>query len=246
MPSAEQRGWGNPGAPGSSQERVYRERHLTRIKVAGISLTCRKEVVHLFVGFIKDLTAGGYALNVRADDWGYANRDVRGRPGVKSNHSWGLAIDLNATTNPMTNDGRNHSDLPKNVSALAKHWGLRWGGDYTGSRKDPMHFEYMGTPDQAQALRPKSFYPPKPALKPDKPAAPKKRHETNKFVVPRVQLSKGRKGDGVSWIQYQLKLKLTDVFDDNTVYGVKVFQKKMGLKPDGIVGSKTLAKLKTL
>lgn len=147
--SADKRGWGWPGAPGSDADRRYRKNHCTTIKVAGISLLVRKEVAPLFVGFIEELTAGGYRLNGSADDWGYANRDVRGRPGVKSNHAWGLAIDLNATTNPMTSDGRNHTDMPPGVSKLAAKYGLRWGGDYSG-RKDPMHFEFIGTPEDAQ------------------------------------------------------------------------------------------------
>lgn len=147
---ANERGWGWPGAPGSTQDRKYRRDHLVWVEAGGVKLLIRKEVADLFVGFIGELTAGGYRLNVRADDWGYANRDVRGRPGVKSNHAWGLAVDLNATTNPMTNDGRNHTDLPPGISKLAAKYGLRWGGDYTGSRKDPMHFEFIGTPRDAQ------------------------------------------------------------------------------------------------
>lgn len=146
---ANERGWGWPGAPDSAADRKYRRDHLVWAEAGGVRLLIRKEVADLFVGFIGELTAGGYRLNVRADDWGYANRDVRGRPGVKSNHAWGLAVDLNATTNPMTNDGRNHTDLPPGVSKLAAKYGLRWGGDYSG-RKDPMHFEFIGTPADAQ------------------------------------------------------------------------------------------------
>lgn len=147
---ANKRGWGWPGAPDSEEDRQYRRRHLVKVEAGGVNLWVRKEVADLFVGFIRELTAGGYRLNVSADDWGYANRDVRGRPGVKSNHAWGLAIDLNATTNPMTSDGRNHTDLPPGISKLAAKYGLRWGGDYSGSRRDPMHFEFIGTPEDAQ------------------------------------------------------------------------------------------------
>lgn len=148
--SAKARGWGWPGPPDSAEDRAYQREHIITVEAAGIDLRVRKEVADLFVGFVNELTAGGYALNVRADDWGYANRDVRGRPGVKSNHAWGLAIDLNSTTNPMTEDGRTHTDLPSNVGALAAKYGLTWGGDYVGARRDPMHFEFIGTPADAQ------------------------------------------------------------------------------------------------
>ena len=148
---ANERGWGWPGAPGSDAERKYRKEHLVWVDAGGVRLLVRKEVADLFVRFINELTGPtyNYVLNVRADDWGYANRDVRGAPGVKSNHAWGLAVDLNATTNPMTDDGRTHTDLPPGISKLAARYGLRWGGDYSG-RKDPMHFEFTGTPADAQ------------------------------------------------------------------------------------------------
>lgn len=148
---ANERGWGWPGAPGSDEDRKYRKEHLEWVEAGGVNLLVRKEVADLFVWFIDELTgpAYDYALNVRADDWGYANRDVRGAPGVKSNHAWGLAVDLNATTNPMTDDGRTHTDLPPGISKLAAKYGLRWGGDYS-RRKDPMHFEFTGTPADAQ------------------------------------------------------------------------------------------------
>lgn len=68
---------------------------------------------------------------------GYSNRDVRGRPGVKSVHAWGGALDINAATNPLRPDLV--TDMPANLVAKAKELGLGWGGDWK-SRKDPMHF----------------------------------------------------------------------------------------------------------
>lgn len=159
MATPQDRGWGWPGSPGSRQEREYR-RLLTTITPGGIRLLVRREVAPLFEGFIGELLETGYRLDVNADDWGWANRDVRGRPGVKSNHAWGLAIDLNAMDNPMTeahswhggklgHDDRGiHTDMPPETGALAHRWGLRWGANYSGTRKDAMHLEYMGRPEE--------------------------------------------------------------------------------------------------
>ena len=69
---------------------------------------------------------------------GYVDRDIRGRPGVKSEHAYGRAIDVNADTNPL---GSTHTDLPANIGAIARSLGLVWGGNFK-NRKDPMHFEY--------------------------------------------------------------------------------------------------------
>lgn len=169
MADARARGWGWPDDAG------YRSRHIVTITAGGVRLHVRREVAHLFAGFVDGLVAGGYRLDVVADDWGWNNRDIRGRPGVKSNHAWGLAIDVNSTHNPMTeahpghagapgHDGRGvHTDMPAWVGPLARRWGLTWGANYTGSRKDAMHFEFVGTPqDVARYPLPGTHLPQEP------------------------------------------------------------------------------------
>lgn len=146
MPNPQTRGWGDPGAEGSAAATKYRKNHIVQVNAGGVKLNVRGEVAHLFKGFCDEIVARGYRLDVNADDWGYNNRDIRGRPGVKSNHAWGLAIDLNSDTNPMTADGKVHTDMPDWVRGLAHKWGLFWGADYSGNRKDPMHFEFLGAP----------------------------------------------------------------------------------------------------
>jgi hypothetical protein len=78
------------------------------------------------------------------DDWGYAERPIRGSTTTLSNHASGTAIDLNATAHPMgTDPHRNFSqqEIDQIHAVLAKTDGcVGWGGDYTG-RLDGMHFE---------------------------------------------------------------------------------------------------------
>lgn len=138
MADARARGWGDP------DEKGYRARHIVGITAGGQRLYVRKEVAALFQGFLDEIVRRGYRLDEQDDDWGYINRDIRGRAGVKSNHAWGLAIDINSAKNPMTEDGRVHTDMPPWVESVAARWGLAWGGAYSGKRKDPMHFEYLG------------------------------------------------------------------------------------------------------
>lgn len=153
-PTAADRGWGSPGAPGSPAAAQYRKQHIVTIDVGGVRLQVRREVAPLFAGFIMQIVQGGYDLSELADDWGYASRYVRGYEAQKilSNHAWGLAVDLNATTNPMTSDGKVHTDMPDWVVDAANRWSLAWGGDYKSRRKDPMHFEFTGTPADAANL----------------------------------------------------------------------------------------------
>jgi hypothetical protein len=84
------------------------------------------------------------------DDWGYAFRMVRGSENVLSCHSSGTAIDLNATQHPLGAVGTFPAEKVPMIRALAKKYGLKWGGDW--KRKDEMHFEVTLTPAKAAAL----------------------------------------------------------------------------------------------
>ena len=85
------------------------------------------------------------------DDWGYAYRMVRGDATKLSCHSSGTAIDLNATKHPLGKAGTFPAEKIPMLQALAKKYGLKWGGDFK-SRKDDMHFEVNVTAAKAKAL----------------------------------------------------------------------------------------------
>lgn len=88
-----------------------------------------------FKGFVDELENSGYQIKSIG---GYANRNIAGT-GQKSFHSLGVAIDINPSSNPHLFDGRTVTDMPSNVSAMARKYGLGWGGDWRSS-KDTMHF----------------------------------------------------------------------------------------------------------
>lgn len=76
------------------------------------------------------------------DDWGYAERPIRGSTTVLSNHASGTGVDINALLHAL---GKRGTFTPKQTAKirakLAEYNGcLRWGGDYTG-RADEMHIE---------------------------------------------------------------------------------------------------------
>lgn len=81
--------------------------------------------------------------NGELDDWGYAERPIRGATQL-SNHASGTAIDLNATQWALGSEPSVYltaAEIAKVRQQLKLYEGvLRWGGDYTG-RKDPMHVE---------------------------------------------------------------------------------------------------------
>jgi hypothetical protein len=54
-----------------------------------------------------------------------------------SRHSWGIALDIDVTDNPMGTPG----EMNKTAITIFRSYGFLWGGDFR-SRKDPMHFEF--------------------------------------------------------------------------------------------------------
>lgn len=86
------------------------------------------------------------------DDWGYADRSVRGSEAI-SNHASGTAVDMNATRHVL---GAQNTFTPTQVQEIHRILGevdgvVRWGGDYTG-RRDEMHFEIVGSQEQVAAV----------------------------------------------------------------------------------------------
>jgi D-alanyl-D-alanine carboxypeptidase len=151
--NAKARGWGDPGGPLRKKIAIAFERkHIITIKVGGVKVRCHRGIAPLVAEGVRRSLALGYKFDKVKDDWGYANRYIRGRVGILSNHAWGLAIDWNATKNPMTSNGRVVTDMPPAVVAAWTTLGFAWGGNYKGKRKDAMHYEFMGTPAQAAAI----------------------------------------------------------------------------------------------
>ncbi|MGW5402643.1 M15 family metallopeptidase [Streptomyces sp. NPDC003952] len=80
------------------------------------------------------------------DEWGYAERNVRGSATDLSNHASGTAEDLNATLHPLARIGTFPGTKASKIRKQLKLYegAIRWGGDYHG-RKDEMHFEINTT-----------------------------------------------------------------------------------------------------
>lgn len=116
------------------------------------------EIAALFDLMVQDIDT---AAGAPPDDWGYAERAVRGSDDV-SNHASGTAVDLNATrwplgSRPEVNLSASQIATVRALVAATKAPGMkraavRWGGDYT-SRKDPMHFEIADGITEADCAR---------------------------------------------------------------------------------------------
>jgi hypothetical protein len=122
------------------------------IKGTAIKIRCAEHAGPLLAGFAAEFHELIEPIDEgKLDDWAYAFRMVRGTTDKLSCHSSGTAIDLNATQHPLGKVGTFPAAKVPMIQALAKKYGLRWGGDYRG-RKDEMHFEVIVTMEQAKKL----------------------------------------------------------------------------------------------
>lgn len=138
--SASARGWGN-GWPKCQQDRLVRVR-----RDDGLDIPVHEAIAQLVTLMIDETERRGYDVKV-GQTWGFACRAIRGT-NVPSNHSWGLAVDINAPSNPYREEFR--SDMPPWMPRLWWSYGFFWGGWYR-SIKDPMHYEFLGAPEDARA-----------------------------------------------------------------------------------------------
>jgi hypothetical protein len=81
-------------------------------------------------------TIDSHGLSLYGGSFNY--RPIRGSRNI-SNHSFGIAIDIDPSNNPL---GAMHGDMPDFAVQAFKRQGARWGGDYK-SRKDWMHYEFV-------------------------------------------------------------------------------------------------------
>lgn len=147
MTTAQDRGWG-PAYPNHCAEA---RANCVEAEVAGCVFLVHYRVASLLAAF-----AAAWHRTVEPLDpaqcWSFACRAIRG--GITaSNHSWGLALDLNSAKHPLGSVGTFSPSQQRAIRSLLarpEFQHVTWGGDYA-SRKDEMHVEFTGTPAQAVA-----------------------------------------------------------------------------------------------
>lgn len=133
---------------------VRGEIHVKNYMVPGTTrhIACAHGVAPLMVGFaaefhklIEPIDGGKF------DDWGYNFALIPGSQTL-SNHCSGTAMDINALAHPWKKRGTFPNAKVPMIRALAKKYGLRWGGDYLHGFVDEMHFEINIKPNEAASL----------------------------------------------------------------------------------------------
>jgi hypothetical protein len=100
-------------------------------------MTCHRSMTVAFARVFGSIQEGGLQPSVTSFGGCFTFRPQR--TGNKlSAHSWGIAIDLNSESNPQGSVG----DMPFGVIEIFRSAGFEWGGDWHGSSRDPMHFQF--------------------------------------------------------------------------------------------------------
>lgn len=174
-------GWGYNGSPALVEWETKMVRNTTPWgKVVAGRVQGNVAIMDLYEGFVTEISNGGYAIGdigsyvFRCTST--TRKDCRDL-GVDalSNHAWGLAMDINTATNPQVTyravdvggsacSVAMKTDMPKWIVDVAQRWGLYWGGygwtsgcksptdTKSTTMRDPMHFEFNGSVDQARAI----------------------------------------------------------------------------------------------
>jgi hypothetical protein len=152
---ASDKGWG----PGWRTNRIADMARVTADR-SQVAVNVHKRIARLVDLLLDETEARGY-LAKAGQTGGFCCRPIKDKHGrdtnVPSNHSWGLAIDLNWHDNPATRDGIVHTKFPSWLPPLWGRYGFAWGGHYSHSFKDPMHLEFMGSPEDAHHMTGKAL-----------------------------------------------------------------------------------------
>jgi hypothetical protein len=102
------------------------------------TVTCNKYLFPQLEAALNDVVVQGLADEIHPEEFAgcYYPRFIAGSTKL-SNHSFGLALDLNVPGNQRGTVG----EMDRGVVAIFKHWGFGWGGDW--GYTDPMHFEMV-------------------------------------------------------------------------------------------------------
>lgn len=173
-------GWGYNGSPAlAAWERLLVGNPAQIGSLRPGQLKALPDALPLFVGFYNEIQSRGYVVR-NGGPYVFrctasTSKDCKGLTRYAlSNHAYGLAQDINTVENPMKayySSGTTSAcampmttDMPRWVVQVAEKWGLYWGGYAWSSgcaspstwrtkvTRDPMHFEFNGTPAQARAI----------------------------------------------------------------------------------------------
>lgn len=98
---------------------------------------CHKLLTGIFTAVFTDIQNEGLQAKVTSFG-GCFNYRAKRTSSKLSAHCWGIAIDLNTETNAQGTAG----NMDAGVVKVFQDHGFKWGGEFSGKSKDPMHFQF--------------------------------------------------------------------------------------------------------
>ena len=119
-----------------------------RVPILGGEVVCHRLMVAQLRGALQEVADRGLAHLIDPGQYGgcWVPRHIDWNPSkALSMHSWGLAVDLNVSTNGLGQPPQ----MDPRVVEIFDRWGFVWGGRWT--RPDGMHFELGAVLDTPQS-----------------------------------------------------------------------------------------------
>lgn len=117
------------------------EDNIATLRVPNIKkpIMCHHKIALQLSKALYDIDQKGYTPDIKTYDGCWFGRHKRwDKKAPLSAHSWGIAVDFNASTNPM---GKNN-DENKRLAEAFEQYGFRWANRW--KVPDPMHVEWVG------------------------------------------------------------------------------------------------------
>lgn len=141
------------GDPGTATSHTIMDANLTNVDFLGYNAQVHKLAAPCLRAVAQDIQASGTTYKIREFGcYRYDSNNGSSNIGAKSYHTYGVACDINWSTNPFI-DSTNLSppcnpdpskyDIPQEIITAFHNHGWTWGGNWC-SVKDYMHFEFNG------------------------------------------------------------------------------------------------------
>lgn len=138
--------YGDPGSSGSNNGEVGKQ--LTEVNFLGHKVQVHKKAAACLEAVAKEIELNNITYKIKEMGcYRYDSDNGNSNIGTRSYHTYGVACDINWSTNPFIRGSSAPHDMPDSyVKAFYDH-GFTWGGNWQ-SVKDYMHFEFNGIKPQ--------------------------------------------------------------------------------------------------
>jgi hypothetical protein len=100
-------------------------------------ISCHKKLVKIFASVFREIMQQGREHHLTSYGSCFSFRSKQSSHHLSS-HCWGIAIDLNTE---LDYRGRGTA-IHESIVHIFKSHGFEWGGDWSGKRRDPTHFQF--------------------------------------------------------------------------------------------------------